>query len=109
MTIKTVSWLSRFQAPHLIGAVTAAAVVFANTGPANAMTSTEVSAKVAKDSSVTVLKIEPKTQEGRAVYAVTIMRPGGNRNDAYQVNKIIVDQKTGEPVLQFDTEGVHRQ
>ena len=60
-----------------------------------AMSADQVAAAIAEAYGVTVLRIEPMTKDGRAAYLVTIMNPGGDLNDAFQVNKIIVDAETG--------------
>ncbi len=49
----------------------------------------------------TVPRIEPMTEDGRAAYMVTIMNPGGDFNDAFQVNRIVFDAETGDLVAQF--------
>lgn len=67
-----------------------------------AMAPAEIKQKVAKDFGVTVLAVDPMKQAGRAVYLVKIMRPGGNRNDAFLVETVVVDKETGNPVRQFD-------
>lgn len=47
-----------------------------------------------------ILKIEQKTIDGRASYAVTVMNAGGNANHAYQVYTLVIDGETGTLVPQ---------
>lgn len=66
-----------------------------------AMSADQVAAAIAEAYGVTVLRVEPMTEDGRAAYLVTIMNPGGDSNDAFQVNRIIVDAETGDLIRQF--------
>ncbi len=66
-----------------------------------AMSADQVAAAIAEAYGVTVLRVEPMTEDGRAVYLVTIMIRGGDFNDAFQVNKIIVDAETGDLIRQL--------
>ena len=50
---------------------------------------------------VKVLRIKPMTEQGRSAFAVTIMNPGGDFNEAFQVNTIVIDAETGRPVVQY--------
>ena len=61
----------------------------------------EVKKAIAARFGVEVLRVQPVDDDGRPSYLVTVMSPGGNRNDAFQVNRILVDAATGEPVSQF--------
>ena len=57
--------------------------------------------KIEADSAVTVLRVKPMTDGGRRVFAVTVMNPGGDFNEAFQVNTIVVDAETGQPIIQY--------
>lgn len=61
----------------------------------------EVKTAIAARFGVEVLRVQPVDDNGRPAYLVTVMSPGGNRNDAFQVNRILVDAATAEPVSQF--------
>lgn len=58
---------------------------------------------------VKVLRIQPIENRKKAAYAVTMMNPAGNVNEADQVNTIVVDRETGKPLSQYFEEpnGVH--
>ena len=80
----------------LVGAVISLAA------PASAaMSADQVAAAISEAYGVTVLRVEPMTEDGRAAYLVTIMNPGGDFNDAFQVNRIVVDAETGDLIPQF--------
>ena len=66
-----------------------------------AMSADQVAAAIAEAYGVTVLRVEPMTEDGRAAYLVTIMNPGGDFNEAFQVNKIVVDAETGDLTPEF--------
>ncbi len=76
------------------------AVSFATPGWA-AMSAEAVAARLAEAYGVSVLRIEPTTVDGRSAYNVTIMNPGGDFNEAFQVNTVVVDAETGDLVSQF--------
>ena len=82
--------------------VVAAAVAALLAPPAwAAMTESQVSAKVAKDLGVKVLRVRPGKADGQSVFLVTIMNPGGDFNAAYQVNTVAVSAENGELVSRF--------
>jgi hypothetical protein len=53
---------------------------------------------------VRVLKIRKDELDGKPVYRVIVMKPGGNFDDAYAVDALIVDPATGNLVSQFRNE-----
>ncbi len=57
--------------------------------------------KIEADHAVTVLRVTPMTDDGRPVFAVTIMNPGGAYNEAFQVNTIVIDAETGQLIIQY--------
>ena len=92
------------------GAVAVAAVSVAAVPNAWAeMSADEIRSKVTADYDVTVLKVIPLEGLSGARYAVTVMAPGGDRNDAYQVNTIVLDAGTGKPVIQYGHAGGQQQ
>ena len=66
-----------------------------------AMNADQVKAKVAKAFGVKVLKVRPGKADGRKVFVVTMMNPGGDFNEAFQVSTIVVDAETGKLVPGF--------
>ncbi len=68
---------------------------------AAAMSADQVSAKITKAFGVKVLRARRGQADGRRVYVVTIMNPGGDFNTAFQVNTLIVDAETGKLVSGF--------
>ena len=63
-----------------------------------ALSANQVKAKVAKAFGVKVLKVRPGKADGRKVFVVTVMNPGGDFNEAFQVSTIVVDVETGKLV-----------
>ncbi|MCH8090883.1 MAG: PepSY domain-containing protein [Proteobacteria bacterium] len=66
-----------------------------------ALSANQVKAKVAKEFGVKVLKVRPGKADGRKVFVVTVMNPGGDFNEAFQVSTIVVDVETGKLVSGF--------
>ena len=50
---------------------------------------------------VRAIKVRSGEIEGRKVWLITVMNPGGDSNAAFQVNTLAVDQETGELVPSF--------
>ena len=71
--------------------------------PAAAVTQQEAERKVAEDFGVEVLTKRTRAGDidGRAVWFLTVMNPGGTSNAAFQVNTLAVDRETGELVPAF--------
>ena len=72
--------------------------------PASAQRLTAESAAqgVAETYGVEVLRVrEMRAEDGRRAYAVTVMAPGGDANDAFRVTTLLVDAQTGELIPQF--------
>lgn len=57
--------------------------------------------RIAERFGVEVLKVRAGERDGRQVWLVTVMQPGGNRNNAFQVHVLAVDQETGDLVSSF--------
>ncbi len=66
-----------------------------------AMSADQVAAAIAEAYGVSVLKVVAAENEGRTVYRVTTMNPGGDFDEAFQVNTLIVDADTGKLVSGF--------
>ncbi len=61
----------------------------------------QVSKRIAATFGVRVLRVRRSEHAGRSTYAVTVMNPGGNYNEAYQVNTLMVEPETGTLISQF--------
>lgn len=81
-----------------IGAALAAFVMA--TGAAAKMPVEDVTAAVEREYDVEVLRVVEVDLAGRTVYAVTVMNPGGDFNEAFQVNTLAIDPETGALILQ---------
>jgi hypothetical protein len=53
---------------------------------------------------VQVLRARREQLDGKPVYRMVVMNPGGDFNEAYAVHTLVVDAKTGELVSQFQNE-----
>ena len=73
-------------------------VLVAVPSTARALTAEEAARKVAETYGVEVLRVREVEEDGRRLYLLTVMLPGGDRNDAFQVGTLTVDADTGEPV-----------
>ena len=85
-------------------AVSAALLAFAlgdATRPAAALSGEEAAARIEADYEVKALRVRPGTIDGTAVWLVTVMKPGRDSNDAFQVTTLAVDQVTGALVPAF--------
>ncbi len=70
-------------------------------GAEAAMSKDEIKAAIEKEYGVTVLRMQETEEDGRPAYRVTMMNAGGDFNDAFQVNQIVVDAETGRPIPAF--------
>lgn len=86
-------------------ALASALIVGLAGGAEAAMSKDQIAQKIEREFKVKVLRVEPITEDGKALYAVTVMSPGGNWNHAFQVNTIAVDAATGNPVVQYRQSG----
>ena len=66
--------------------------------PALALAPEEAARKVAERYGVEVLRVRELAVDGRRVFALTVMAPGGDVNGAFQIGELWVDAETGEPV-----------
>ncbi len=62
------------------------------------MSKQEIIAKIERNFGVKVLKVGPAKSMGQKVLAVTVINPPGNFNEAFQVNTIAIDARTGKLV-----------
>lgn len=69
--------------------------------PAAAISSEEAARKIAEQYSVKVLRVRAAVLGNTPVWLVTVMKAGGNTNDAFQVTILAVDQESGELVPEF--------
>jgi hypothetical protein len=69
--------------------------------PAAALTADEVRQRISTEFGVRVLKVRPGRLDGRSVFLVTVMNPGGDFNEAFQVTVLAVDAATGKMVPAF--------
>lgn len=66
-----------------------------------AVSEAEAAKLIAERYAVEVLRVRAGEQDGRRVWLVTVMQPGGNRNSAFQVHVLAVDRESGELVPSF--------
>ncbi len=94
------SW--RVTARRLAAAAVFGAVLATGAAPGQAaMSADQVKRQVESAFGVRVLKVSPMKDAGQAAFAVVIMNPGGDFNEAWQVNTIVVDAQTGKLIRQF--------
>ncbi len=80
------------------GPILAMLALLTTTAGALALTPAEIERRLVAAAGVEVLAIRETTVDGRRVYVVTVMFPGGDRNGAFQVGELWLDAETGEPV-----------
>ena len=66
-----------------------------------AVSSEEAAAKVAEQYGVQVLRVRAGVLDTTPVWLVTVMKPGGDNNDAFQVTTLAVDQESGNLMPAF--------
>jgi hypothetical protein len=79
----------------------AAPALAAPAAPAETLSAERAAETVAQRYGVQVLRVTPVEVDGAPAYAVVVMNPGGNFNEAFQVNTLVVDPETGDLVSQF--------
>lgn len=96
------------RSPAMIGlclaSVVSAVVLFGGSFPSraqSAMDPAQVTARIEAAYPVKVLTVREIEDNGRPAYAVVVMNEGGDFNEAFQVNTIVVDRETGKPISQF--------
>ncbi len=86
----------------LLGFLFVVGVVFTNSARAGLKLSVEeLKQQIEQTYPVNVLGVRAITADGKAAYAVTVMTRGGDIDDAFQVNTIIVDADTGASISVF--------
>ena len=61
----------------------------------------QAAARIAEEYGVEVLRVRPGEIDGKPVWLVTVMKPGGAYNTAFQVSTLAVDQASGDLVPAF--------
>ena len=89
------------RAVSLVLAIAAVAVVKSEGASGAELTPEDVSSAIAQRFNVKVLRVAPIAQDGHKAYSVAVMNAGGNFNEAFQVNTLVVDAATGELIPQF--------
>lgn len=108
MRLRSPSHRRHFSCLAAASALLAAVALSAAPQPARAAVGAEAAGKqIAERYDVQVLKVAPGEIDGRAVWLVTVMVPGGNSNSAFQVHRLAVDQESGDlvPSFRHHTEG----
>jgi hypothetical protein len=95
--------MNHLRRRHILGAFVVAALIAAPVLPeAQAAVSKEAAAKqIGQAYDVEVLRVRAGDIDGRKVWLVTVMKPGGNSNGAFQVHVLAVDQESGALVPSF--------
>lgn len=76
------------------------ALVALSSGAA-AISKEEAAQQIAERFAVEVLDVKEGQIDGQAVWLVTVMKQGGNRNDAFQVSRLALDRDSGELLPSF--------
>ncbi len=87
--------------PLLATTLLAAGLALSPAAGAAELSAAEAGQRIAQTYPVKVLSVRKIEFDGRTAYAVTVMTNGGNFDDAFQVNTIVVDADTGEPIPVF--------
>ncbi len=76
--------------------------VSAEPASAQRLTAEAAARQVAETYGVEALRVrEMRQQDGSLAYAVTVMVPGGDSNNAFTVTTLLVDAQTGDLIPQF--------
>ncbi len=87
--------------PLLATTLLAAGLALSPAASAAQLSAAEVGQRIAQAYPVKVLSVRSIEFDGKTVYAVTVMTNGGDFDDAFQVNTIVVDADTGKPIPVF--------
>ena len=90
--------LGRLLVPLAVAGALATAPLLVPHVAAAAETAQQVAKKVAAEFGVRVLKVRRSQIDGRAVFLVTVMNPGGDFDEAFRITTLAVDVKTGKLV-----------
>lgn len=91
----------RLLVPLAVAGALATAPLLVPHGAAAQTTGEQVAKKIAAGFGVRVLKVRESQIDGRAVFLVTVMNPGGDFDEAFQIITLAVDVKTGKLVSGF--------
>ena len=95
----------RSRLRHVVPALCMAAFAMGlGAGPASAqrLTAEAAARQVAETYGVEALRVrEVRQEDGSLAYAVTVMTPGGDSNNAFVVTTLLIDARTGELIPQF--------
>ena len=86
---------------HIVTLVATALLVTTAAVRAEALSPEKAGEAVAQQYGVQVLRVRPVEVDGTSAYAVVVMNPAGNFNEAFRVTTLIVDPATGRLVPQF--------
>jgi hypothetical protein len=92
------------MAPRFIGLFLGAAALLLAPAPVAAQgqkTAEQVSAEIAQRYKTQVLRVTPISNDGKPAFAVRVLSPGGDYDDAFRVVTLVVDAGTGELIPQF--------
>ena len=91
---------SRDLPARLLAMIVVVVLTLFGTGvPAQAeMTKQQIIGQIERDYSVKVLGVRQGEKMGKGVFSVTVMNPPGNFNEAFQINTIAFDVKSGKLV-----------
>lgn len=65
------------------------------------MSEQQLRAGIERTYNVRVLKMRPGNVAGRRAFIATVMNPGGDFNEAFQVNTLAIDAATGKLISGF--------
>lgn len=84
-----------------VAGVLATAPLLVPHGAVAQVTGKQVATKIAAAFGVRVLKVRESRLDGAPVFLVTVMNPGGDFDEAFQITTLAVDVKTGKLVSGF--------
>ena len=91
----------RSSASALALVLVAAWLLASPTAAQGVLSPEQVSKRIEATFGVRVLRFRRSEHDGRSTYAVTVMNPGGNYNEAYQVSTLMVEPESGKLISQF--------
>ena len=91
--------MTRFATPAAAALV--AGCLLSGSAAAQAGSAQEAARQIEAEFGVKALKSRTVNVDGRAAFEVTVMNPGGDFNEAFQVNRLVVDAATGRLISGF--------
>lgn len=61
----------------------------------------EARAALVRDYGVEILRVREDVVDGTPAFRITVMNPAGNFNEAFQVNVLMIDRRSGKLISQF--------